>query len=257
MKAADALDYRAMLLVYLELPVAASPSSTRTTSPAPTFPSHGCRSRRSTRRAPSPRTPRCCALNCRAHPAMRTGTPATTSSARLVVADLERSGLPLPAQPRAVHVRRLRHAYPIYTRGYAEPFAALDRWAAACRTCSPSGGRAVRARQHAPRAGHGVRGRGLFEPRWVRHREVGPLPAGVRQARRGGLRIRPSSSTGSSSRDAHRSILRYCTSSRRWSASVTGSVPIVVPGAKARGSARNASSASSLQRPPRARKPGE
>jgi protoporphyrinogen oxidase len=29
-----------------------------------------------------------------------------------------------------VHVRRLRHAYPIYTRGFAAPFRALDEWAA-------------------------------------------------------------------------------------------------------------------------------
>ena len=48
----------------------------------------------------------------------------------LVARDLERSGVPLPAAPTNVHVRRLRHAYPIYTRGFAGPFAALDHWAA-------------------------------------------------------------------------------------------------------------------------------
>jgi protoporphyrinogen oxidase len=52
---------------------------------------------------------------------------------RLVLEDMQRAGagLPMDALPTAVHVRRLHHAYPIYTRGYAEPFRALDEWAAA------------------------------------------------------------------------------------------------------------------------------
>ena len=46
-----------------------------------------------------------------------------------VAADLARAGLPLGAPPAAVHVRRLRQAYPIYLMGYEQPFGVLDRWA--------------------------------------------------------------------------------------------------------------------------------
>jgi protoporphyrinogen oxidase len=47
---------------------------------------------------------------------------------QLVIRDLERAGLgPVPAL-RQVQVRRLPHAYPLYTKGYREAFDALDRW---------------------------------------------------------------------------------------------------------------------------------
>jgi protoporphyrinogen oxidase len=46
----------------------------------------------------------------------------------LVAGDLERAGLgPLPTV-RAVTVRRLSHAYPLYTRGYRQSFDAVDAW---------------------------------------------------------------------------------------------------------------------------------
>jgi protoporphyrinogen oxidase len=48
---------------------------------------------------------------------------------RQVVEDLTRAGLPLAAPPRAVHVRRLPFAYPIYDTGYEVPFGVLDEWA--------------------------------------------------------------------------------------------------------------------------------
>lgn len=44
--------------------------------------------------------------------------------------DLTNAGIPLPGKPVAVHVRRLRQAYPIYLNGYERPLAALDDWAA-------------------------------------------------------------------------------------------------------------------------------
>src|SRR5690606_6934690 len=49
--------------------------------------------------------------------------------AQLVMDDLARSGIPVPAAPVSVHVRRLRQAYPIYLQGYEHPFGVLDRWA--------------------------------------------------------------------------------------------------------------------------------
>ncbi len=42
---------------------------------------------------------------------------------------MARAGLPLERPPIAVHVRRLRQAYPIYLNGYEHPLAALDAWA--------------------------------------------------------------------------------------------------------------------------------
>jgi len=49
----------------------------------------------------------------------------------LVCGDLERAGLgPLP-EVLQVQVRRLSHAYPLYTRGYRQAFDAVDRWVGA------------------------------------------------------------------------------------------------------------------------------
>jgi protoporphyrinogen oxidase len=46
----------------------------------------------------------------------------------LVCSDLDRAGLgPMPPVLN-VEVRRLPHAYPLYTRGYREAFDALDQW---------------------------------------------------------------------------------------------------------------------------------
>ncbi len=46
----------------------------------------------------------------------------------LVAKDLATAGLPLARPPVAVQVRRLRQAYPIYTVGYERPFGVLDTW---------------------------------------------------------------------------------------------------------------------------------
>ena len=43
--------------------------------------------------------------------------------------DLDTVGIPLPAPPVRVFVRRLRQAYPIYLQGYERHFETLDRWA--------------------------------------------------------------------------------------------------------------------------------
>ena len=48
---------------------------------------------------------------------------------RRIAGDLERAGIPLPAAPSAVEVRRLAQAYPIYRTGYETHFQNLDRWA--------------------------------------------------------------------------------------------------------------------------------
>lgn len=130
LEAAGALDYRAMLLVYLELPVeqfseydahyfpGADISITRLSEPK----------NYSGDTEPTDRTVLCAELPC--SPDDAHWQASDDELGRIVVQDMERAGLPLPATPTAVHVRRLRHAYPIYTRGFAQPFADLDRWAA-------------------------------------------------------------------------------------------------------------------------------
>jgi protoporphyrinogen oxidase len=47
----------------------------------------------------------------------------------LVVRDLETAGLGPVPRVSQVTVRRLPHAYPLYTKGYREAFDAIDRWA--------------------------------------------------------------------------------------------------------------------------------
>lgn len=127
--AANAIDYRAMLLIYLRLPV-----DRFTEYDAHYFPDAAIRITRLSEpkiyadvREPAGCTTLCAELPC------GPGDPAWTASdeelAALVEADLARAGLPLPARPLAAFCRRLRFAYPIYTRGYEKPFGTLDAWA--------------------------------------------------------------------------------------------------------------------------------
>jgi protoporphyrinogen oxidase len=131
LQAASALDYRAMLLIYLELPIhrfseydahyfpGGDVSITRLTEPK----NYAAMSE------PVGRTILCAELPC--SPGDAHWSMSEEELGRLVLEDMQRAGLPMDALPTAVHIRRLHHAYPIYTRGYAEPFRALDEWAAA------------------------------------------------------------------------------------------------------------------------------
>ena len=128
--AAASLDFRAMLLVYLEFPVdrfteydahyfpGADVSITRLSEPK----------NYSGAVEPDGRTTVCAELPCSPDDAVWSASDEELG--RRVTDDLRRSGLPVHDGPSSVHVRRLRHAYPIYTRGYAAPFDALDAWAA-------------------------------------------------------------------------------------------------------------------------------
>jgi protoporphyrinogen oxidase len=128
--AASALDYRAMVLIYLELPVdrfteydahyfpVADVSITRLSEPK----------NYSAATEPAGRTVLCAELPCA--PGDAHWSASDEELGTLVARDLGFAGLPLPAAPSAVLVRRLRHAYPVYTRGFAAPFHALDEWAA-------------------------------------------------------------------------------------------------------------------------------
>ena len=110
--------------------------------------------------------------------------------AALVTGDLAAAGVPLPAAPVAVHVRKLREAYPVYRTGYERWFRVLDDWVegiprllswwqVSLPTTTPT------------RPRDGLRGRGLSRRRPVRHHPVGRAPPGVRDPRGRGLKARP------------------------------------------------------------------
>jgi protoporphyrinogen oxidase len=126
--AADAIDYRAMVLIYMELPVAQF-----TEFDAHYFPGADTTITRLSENKnymasdePAGRTVLCAELPC-----MRGDDVWNRSDAEfgeLLAADLERSGLPLPAAPTRVRTQRLPQAYPIYLDGYEVPFGKLDAW---------------------------------------------------------------------------------------------------------------------------------
>jgi len=130
-EAADAIHYRAMLLIYLELPVdrfseydahyfpGADTAMTRMSEPK----------NYAARRDPVGRTVLCAELPCTVDD--EHWNRSDEDLARLVAEDLASAGIPLPAAPVAVRTRRLRQAYTIYLKGYEGPFDTLDRWASA------------------------------------------------------------------------------------------------------------------------------
>ena len=129
-EAAAAMDYRAMLLIYLALDV-----DQFTEYDAHYFPAADIHITRLSEpknyaalREPRGRTVLCAELPC--SPEDPWWTMSEEDLGRLVADDLGRAGVPLPVQPAAVHVRRLRQAYPIYQLGYEHSFGVLDRWAA-------------------------------------------------------------------------------------------------------------------------------
>lgn len=127
-EAAAAINYRSMLLVYLELPVAQF-----TEFDAHYFPGADIRITRlsepknysDTGGGPGG-TVLCAELPCRPDDPWWTMDDAELGA--LVAADLARAGIPLPVVPSVVHVRRVRQAYPIYTLGYERAFGTLDAW---------------------------------------------------------------------------------------------------------------------------------
>jgi protoporphyrinogen oxidase len=127
-KAAGAIDYRAMILVYLALDV-----NQFTDYDAHYFPDSRLAITRlsepknySRASEPAGRTVLCAELPCSPDDEWWTMTDAQLGER--VVADLQIAGLPA-ARPVAVLTRKLRQAYPIYTNGYEAPFGVLDRWA--------------------------------------------------------------------------------------------------------------------------------
>ena len=127
--ASSAIEYRSMLLVYLELDV-----DQFTEYDAHYFPAADIRITRLSEpknyaalAEPRGRTTLCAELPC--SPDDPWWSMDDEALGRVVAEDLARAGLPLARPPVRVHSRRLRQAYPIYTKGYEVPFTTLDQWA--------------------------------------------------------------------------------------------------------------------------------
>ena len=123
------IDYRAMILVYLQLDV-----DRFTPIDAHYFPEEAISITRlsepknySDRGEPSGSTVLCAELPC--SPGDATWSMTDEQLGEQVVRDIRAAGLPLTRLPVAVTVKRLRHAYPIYLSGYESHFDALDAWA--------------------------------------------------------------------------------------------------------------------------------
>jgi len=127
-QAAATLRFRAMMLVYLELPV-----DRFSEFDAHYFPGAETRMTRMSEPKnyaelvePRGKTTLCAELPCAVTD--ECWALDDVSLGNLIAIDLERAGIPLPAPPTWVHVRRLQQAYPIYVSGYEHAFDTLDQW---------------------------------------------------------------------------------------------------------------------------------
>ena len=128
--AASALRFRSMVLVYLVLDVDQWTPYDAHYLPEGTTPVTRVSEPKNYRDGDDPpgRTVLCAEVPCTAGDAIWTADDAHLAA---VVADgLAASGLPRP-NPVEVVVRRLSHAYPIYTADYEEHFGRVDAWASA------------------------------------------------------------------------------------------------------------------------------
>jgi protoporphyrinogen oxidase len=127
--AAREIEYRAMVLVYVQLPV-----QQYTTTDAHYFPEESVRLTRLSEAKNYFRheEPRGTTVLCAEYPCS-IGDDLWMASDDALAAQMTRdvatAGIPLPAAPIAVQVRRLPQAYPVYRSGYEIPFGVLDEWA--------------------------------------------------------------------------------------------------------------------------------
>ena len=128
--AASQIEYRAMALVYLLLPI-----DRFATTDAHYFPEGNVR----ITRLSEPKNyfglgePRGTTVLCGEYPCAVGDEIWSASDAELsdrMLNDMATAGIPAPALPTDAVVKRLRQAYPIYLNGYEKPFGVLDDWAA-------------------------------------------------------------------------------------------------------------------------------
>ena len=126
--AADSLDFRAMLLVYLVLDVDRYSDFDAHYLPEESTPVTRVSEPKNYRDGDDPpgRTVLCAEIPCRLGGDLWEADDSALGDE--VVRTLVSAGLPDP-KPADVEVRRLSHAYPIYRRGYEKSFDRLDVWA--------------------------------------------------------------------------------------------------------------------------------
>lgn len=130
LQAAAQIEYRAMVLVYVQLPVAQF-----TTTDAHYFPEENVRVTRLSEpknyfrsTEPAGTTVLCGEYPCTVGDELWTASDAAL--AERMARDTATAGIPFPAPPKDVLIRRLPQAYPIYLSGYEVPLGVLDGWAA-------------------------------------------------------------------------------------------------------------------------------
>jgi protoporphyrinogen oxidase len=128
-EAAAQIHYRAMVLVYIQLPV-----DRFTTTDAHYFPESNVRMTRLSEpknyfglAEPRGTTVLCAEYPCAVDDEIWSATDEELS--QLMLRDMATAGLSPPKQPIAVLAKRLKQAYPIYLTGYEKPFGVLDDWA--------------------------------------------------------------------------------------------------------------------------------
>ena len=178
-EAAARLEYRAMALIYLVLPVGRFSEYD-----AHYFPGSDLRITRLSEPknygdldTPADRTVLCAELPC--SPDDSVWGMSDAELGELVALDLERAGVPLPARPLAVQVRRLRQAYPIYSIGYERWFERLDAWADSMPRLLSYGRQGLFAHDNthhalamAYAAAECLEGAGFRRDRWAEYRRV-------------------------------------------------------------------------------------
>jgi protoporphyrinogen oxidase len=130
LQAAGKMEYRAMILVYLHVPV-----DQFTTTDAHYFPEENVVFTRVSEpknyarsKEPKGHTTLCAELPCTVGDEL--WNMSDEALGQRVADDLAKVDLALPRPHTGVIVKRLSHAYPIYTQGYEVPFERLDNWAA-------------------------------------------------------------------------------------------------------------------------------
>ena len=127
---ARSIDYRAMILVYLELPM-----DQFTEFDAHYFPGEDVTLTRlsepknyAARTQPSDRTILCAEIPCQSNGSLWNASDDELGST--ILKDLRHSGLPISTEPSQLFTQRLPQAYPIYRNGYEQALTPLDQWIA-------------------------------------------------------------------------------------------------------------------------------